>query len=628
MENEDLIAQYDQILGGKFIPFQASVEERRKETRAPEVNDSNQSNRSQPAPAGSQPGPKREWIPELKKVVQFSDPEGKKHVIGLESYKSRARSSRRAQSEELPFKDFAILLKAIINNDGEAGIKADFRLELQSEGLRDIFRRIARSYRELSLDSDPIVIEYPFRCLFFLRGKLRELSQADGTPPATQKELSQLLDFINAPVGHQKIIAVYNELVPYGKITFPMLWTLFPPYEPVMYLYPGEDAKHEPCYMLESVKFKEDKSAPAWEFQLLCGYHDGTKYYLKRVQQSVNWFDGIKDISQRHLPLIPLQLFEENKRNEIRASLIQRGKLYVHYCKKDFSFMHYKGTVTLRGNDDEKRLSAWGSKGSLRVGKSISCFLTLLPTTKKMLQIDERVIIDRTAERMVGNIDDNIGETVSSCLSDYLSTSDTRQGTEAAKLPLEDPGSLHDLLQSDLATSNSSDQHVGDWMLDPQSYSKPAVPELTDDDYLICRSNIVGFALDQKLWVWHIRISLLREIEWKADPFQSLQLLEDKKLLVHRLVKGFDNSKADTYDDLIEGKGRGLIFLLHGAPGLGKTLTAGMSSRIPNKSQLVKAVNQSVPCSARVQCGDMSACQHFNFPAKHLLLWTILNANT
>lgn len=31
------------------------------------------------------------------------------------------------------------------------------------------------------------------------------------------------------------------------------------------------------------------------------------------------------------------------------------------------------------------------------------------------------------------------------------------------------------------------------------------------------------------------------------------------------------------HDDIIAGKGSGLIMLLHGGPGTGKTLTAGMS---------------------------------------------------
>jgi DNA polymerase III delta prime subunit len=29
------------------------------------------------------------------------------------------------------------------------------------------------------------------------------------------------------------------------------------------------------------------------------------------------------------------------------------------------------------------------------------------------------------------------------------------------------------------------------------------------------------------------------------------------------------------FDDMIKGKGKGMVFLLHGEPGVGKTLTAG-----------------------------------------------------
>ncbi|KAF2186506.1 AAA family ATPase [Zopfia rhizophila CBS 207.26] len=103
---------------------------------------------------------------------------------------------------------------------------------------------------------------------------------------------------------------------------------------------------------------------------------------------------------------------------------------------------------------------------------------------------------------------------------------------------------------------------------------KPQKPELTDDDFFICRNTTIAFALDQKVWVHNVRISLLRDIEWDSDPFKLLQFSEDAKLLVYRLVKGFNNRNEDVYDDIIRGKGKGLIFLLHGPPGLGKTLTA------------------------------------------------------
>jgi ATP-dependent Lon protease len=46
----------------------------------------------------------------------------------------------------------------------------------------------------------------------------------------------------------------------------------------------------------------------------------------------------------------------------------------------------------------------------------------------------------------------------------------------------------------------------------------------------------------------------------------------DKKLLLTAMVK--EHIVSDTSADIIEGKGNGLIILLHGGPGTGKTLTA------------------------------------------------------
>jgi SpoVK/Ycf46/Vps4 family AAA+-type ATPase len=48
-----------------------------------------------------------------------------------------------------------------------------------------------------------------------------------------------------------------------------------------------------------------------------------------------------------------------------------------------------------------------------------------------------------------------------------------------------------------------------------------------------------------------------------------LVLPEEKKVLIRSLVE----NSAD-FSDIISGKGGGCIFLLHGSPGVGKTLTA------------------------------------------------------
>lgn len=71
-------------------------------------------------------------------------------------------------------------------------------------------------------------------------------------------------------------------------------------------------------------------------------------------------------------------------------------------------------------------------------------------------------------------------------------------------------------------------------------------------------------------------VSNIREIEWNEKAFDSLVLPENQKSIVKALVESHTgkNIAASTIDDIIQGKGRGLVSVLHGPPGVGKTLTA------------------------------------------------------
>lgn len=98
--------------------------------------------------------------------------------------------------------------------------------------------------------------------------------------------------------------------------------------------------------------------------------------------------------------------------------------------------------------------------------------------------------------------------------------------------------------------------------------------ELTDDDYLICQAEIRGFFLEEQQWGSFV-LENFSEIEWNSEAFSKLQIPQEKKDIVQNLVTGFDPSRAVDFDDVIKYKGKGLIFLLHGEPGVGKTMTAG-----------------------------------------------------
>lgn len=68
-------------------------------------------------------------------------------------------------------------------------------------------------------------------------------------------------------------------------------------------------------------------------------------------------------------------------------------------------------------------------------------------------------------------------------------------------------------------------------------------------------------------------MSRLQDVKWNEDAFRALVLGEKQKQLIHALVRKHA-SEPNGFDDVIVGKGRGLIGLLAGPPGCGKTLTA------------------------------------------------------
>lgn len=85
-----------------------------------------------------------------------------------------------------------------------------------------------------------------------------------------------------------------------------------------------------------------------------------------------------------------------------------------------------------------------------------------------------------------------------------------------------------------------------------------------------------GFSLTNKRWCY-FDIDKTKDIVFNSTAFGALLLPAYQKEMVHALVKVHADQKLH-FDDVIRGKGKGMIFLLHGTPGVGKTLTAGTGS--------------------------------------------------
>jgi hypothetical protein len=95
----------------------------------------------------------------------------------------------------------------------------------------------------------------------------------------------------------------------------------------------------------------------------------------------------------------------------------------------------------------------------------------------------------------------------------------------------------------------------------------------SDDQCLICDDEIQGFAFNTKQWCIFF-VDWVEDIKFNSDAFSRMILPEAQKEIIQSLVEVHVSQKLE-FDDMIKGKGKGMIFLLHGVPGVGKTLTAG-----------------------------------------------------
>ncbi|KAI4166136.1 MAG: hypothetical protein LQ342_000022 [Letrouitia transgressa] len=107
--------------------------------------------------------------------------------------------------------------------------------------------------------------------------------------------------------------------------------------------------------------------------------------------------------------------------------------------------------------------------------------------------------------------------------------------------------------------------------------------ELSDDILMLLPNRVFGFVLRSRKW-FALEVDSIRPIERHNEGFEALILPQGFARLVEGLVqahgpKNSDNLSDDGLEtmhqvDLVRGKGKGLIILLHGAPGVGKTSTA------------------------------------------------------
>ncbi|KAL4947949.1 hypothetical protein BDW69DRAFT_103403 [Aspergillus filifer] len=449
------------------------------------------------------------------------------------------------------YKHFALLLRQIVVDRHGQKVLESVQLEVQSATLcQDLRALIPYSYDDTDLTDEPIIIRQPFHEIFFARSAIKEAARGSPKSSRTRDELNLVCNFIDTDEVLSPLIRLYEKLVLRKRVSYQLLWTIYPPNS----LMVVKIAEVQECWICRNIQV--DRDGLYWLIGLRLGF-DGVKIGLETKRFRMMPFHDGREIND--LPVVPLSFWPD--RDDLEASLKARGAQLDKLLGIDFmgdSHVFYKGP-------------GWSSDE---------------PQEGPKLEIDGRVILDFTTYMQEITEDDSKTKDETFVRPSLKFTDPPRKraspiatfqrgakpASGRALLPLSLNGSSDS--DQDSEPSQSSDEE-GTTNVDTTCYLKTILQTKygCSDVHLIYPARYPAYVLAQKKWAW-IAVDKIKPIKWNGESFGSLQMDERTKNLVGSLVSVHHKKDMAPFDDIIQGKGQGLIFLFHGEPGLGKTLTA------------------------------------------------------
>ncbi|KAI1503006.1 P-loop containing nucleoside triphosphate hydrolase protein [Biscogniauxia marginata] len=482
-------------------------------------------------PSPSAPGTSIQMLSKIRDVtvIKSAHPYGTEEETVL-SVDYLGPPKKKDETVQHKHSKFAVLIRRIIQREANRDIFIRTELCIQSlELCKELRNIVGDTYDSSDIKATPITIPAPYYELFFNRYRIAESinNHQDSTRKA---EIKLLHDFIERDKLTIPNMTEYETMIGQGKVSYDTLWTLYPPN---VRMYRNDGAALE-CWLCRDIQTNPKKPF-MWFISGIRLDYDGRDIGLTKQVFPISFVgrvDKTMDISD--LPWIPENHMDKTRLPQIKASLINRGKRFREMVGQDLdghAYCSYKGPFW-------KKCDLFKPpKADLkeRVVVDYSSFLKRNPNQAFMLEPRDKKLRD--------NVD---------------SENDDDQSYNDGEQDSDDPDAK--------ARSNRFEQFY-------QAIYETYRMEGIDDMLLLSPARIPAYGLRTKNWGW-VLLDELSPVKPNKAAFESLQVDKSIKDLVESLVKGHRSRKKDSFDDFTASKGKGLVMLLHGEPGTGKTLTA------------------------------------------------------